>query len=753
MKRLIHIISLIVSLTAGAVAAAQEPLSYGLDAQLDSLHMRRIRERMDSIRHHRPTVAAVFSGGGAKSAAQIGAIKLLQEKGIPIDLVIGSSLGGFTAGVFALGYDGTEVERILGGMDWESAVIELQKRAELRMDRKLYRDRFQVSLPFGKDWKGDPHPLIPLGVFHAQSIRNTVNSISVGYGQDIDFLDLPTPLVTVSTDIVTAHPKFWMSGSVADAMISTFSVPGLFVPTRRHGMILSDGAFTNNYPAQTAEELGADIIIGLDVAAPRATYDEIKTGTGVFSQIFDMLGMDPFRESYSHLDLNIRANLDGYDMLSFDRKSVDTLLRRGNESMAVYAAAVDSLARVIGAGAEPRTRKAIDLSREKVTVSGVELNGVRDPEAALRRLRIDPSAEMLVGKAELDEIAGRLRGTREYVSVVYRILGEEAPYRLVLDCIPNPRNLIGFGLRVDTEEYASAIVNVGIGTIGTGHSLDMTARFGLNTSLGIEYSYRTPVGIDPFARMNIGYYAHCKMNYQGSGRLAEMNFVNAGAAFGAVSRFSRWAEVELAAATEYFSVDGKRMPSAKVYASVRGDNFDSAAFPSRGIKYSLRYDHYLGDYSRFYNMFSALEADLEAAITAGKIFTFHPHASARYIFTNGEQIPFYFANALSVGYDGRTFQHQRAFIGLNDAFLLDGNFLVTAGLNLQLRVAKGHYISMLSSFGDNSAGIRNFQNGLMFAGAGVQYGMDFVLGSVIRADVHWSTLSGPGAYLALGLDF
>lgn len=741
------------ALSISFAATAQEPLSYGLDAQLDSVHFAKIRSHMDSIRLHRPAVAVVFSGGGAKSAAQVGAIKLLQQKGVPIDLVLGSSMGGFTAGIFALGYDGEDVERIMGGMDWESAVIELQKRNELRMDRKLYRDRFQVSLPFGKDWKGEQHPLIPLGVFHAQAIRNTINSISVGYGQDIDFLDLPTPLVTLSTDIVTAHPKYWMSGSVADAMISTFSVPGLFVPTRRHGMILSDGAFTNNYPAQTAEDLGADIIIGLDVAAPRAKYDEIKTGTGVFSQIFDMLGMDPFRESYSHLDLNIRANLEGYDMLSFDRKSVDTLFRRGNESMAVYADAVDSLAALIGAGAEPRKGRAIDLSLEKVAVTGVELRGVRDAEGTLRKLRIEPSSEMVVGKAELDEIAARLRGTREYVSVVYRLTGEKAPYKLIFDCIPNPRNLIGVGLRVDTEEYASALLNFGIGTIGVGHSLDVNARFGLNTALGVEYSYRTPVGIDPFARMRIGYYAHCKLHGQASGGINELNFVNAGAAFGVISRFSRWAEVELAAATEYYSVGRNRMPSAKVYAFVRGDNFDNAAFPTRGIKYSVRYDHYLSDYSRVYNMYSAVGADLEAAVTAGKIFTFHPHASARYIFSNGERMPFYFANSLSVGYDSRTFEHQRAFIGLNDAYLLDGNFLVTAGLNLQLRVAKGHYISMLSSFGDNSYSIGDFRNGLLFAGAGVQYGMDFVLGSVIRADVHWSTLSGPGAYLALGLDF
>ena len=743
------------AISAQSVPAADSlsTLSYGLDAGLDSLHIAKIRAHMDSIRQHRPTVAAVFSGGGAKSAAQIGAIKLLQEKGIPIDLMIGSSLGGYMAGVYALGYDGPEIEEIMGGMDWEGAVIELQKRRELRMDRKLYRDRFQVSLPFGKDSFGVEHNMIPMGVFHAQNLRNNINSIAVGYSHDIDFLDLPTPLVTVSTDIITAHPKIWMSGNVTDAMVSTFSVPGLFVPTRRHGMILSDGAFTNNYPAQTAEELGADIIIGLDVAAPRATYDEIRNGVNVFMQVFDMLGMDPFRESYSHIDLNIRANLDGYDMLNFDRESIDTLLRRGNESMEVYESAVDSLARVIGAAGEPRARKAIDLSKEKVAVAEVEFRGVPDAPALMRRLGIEPDGERLIDKADLDKIANRLRSGREYVSVVYSVLGEEAPYKVVFDCIQNPRNVFGVGLRVDTKEYASALLNVGIGTIGTGHSLDVNARLGLKTALDAEYSYRTAAGIDPFIRANALYYAHCTMRSQGARKLLETNFFNGGASIGATTRLSNWFGAEIAAATECYILGGYSLPSVKVYAAVRGDTFDNATFPTKGLRYAVQYDHYLSDYSRFLNMYSALGGDLEGAITIANALTFHPHAGGRYIFTGGREIPFYFTNSLSVGYDGRSFAHQRAFIGLNDAFYFNGNCLVTAGLDMQLRIADKHYISLLSSFGDSAYGVRGLPHGLLFAGAGVQYGMDFVLGSLLRADVHWSTLTGFGAYLALGLDF
>lgn len=148
-KSLMNKLSILIGALASALilavpSAAQRPwdgrkLSYGMEPEQDSLAFLEIRHRMDSIREKRPTVALVLSGGGAKGAAHVGIIRYLEKIGMPVDLVVGTSMGGLVGGIYALGYNADQMEHILKTIDWESALSDKVPRSYIsyaQADRK-----------------------------------------------------------------------------------------------------------------------------------------------------------------------------------------------------------------------------------------------------------------------------------------------------------------------------------------------------------------------------------------------------------------------------------------------------------------------------------------------------------------------------------------------------------------------------------------------------------------------------------------
>ena len=253
--------------------------SYGIDPHRDSVAIAQYRSRMDSIRRERPTVALVLSGGGAKGAAHISVIQHLERAGLPIDLVMGTSIGGLVSGLYACGYTGEELEAIIRNQDWNYLLRDTHPRRFDALTQKDYDRQYQLSIPYGT-YKWDFHkPVINSrsvlsdGIVQGRNIEDLFASLAVGYGDEMNFIDLPIPFVCVATDMITAKPKVWFSGKLIDALRSTMSIPGLFTPVKKNGMVLMDGSMRSNFPAEIAKQLGADIVIGVDVSAPALGAD------------------------------------------------------------------------------------------------------------------------------------------------------------------------------------------------------------------------------------------------------------------------------------------------------------------------------------------------------------------------------------------------------------------------------------------------------------------------------------------------
>ena len=230
----------------------------------------------------RPRIALVLSGGGAKGAAHIGVLKVLEEKRIPVDIVVGTSMGSYVAGMYAMGLSAEEVERMTLAIDWNKGYQDKVGRDELSLRKKQQSEKYQLRTDIGVN--GDSTQL-PDGFFQGQSMASLLRHATSNLPAQKSFDDLPIPYRAVATDMETVTPFVLDSGSLAKAMQASMSIPGALKPVEWEGHILADGGTVNNMPVDVAKAMGADVVIAVDIGAKLRTRESLKSGLAMIDQL------------------------------------------------------------------------------------------------------------------------------------------------------------------------------------------------------------------------------------------------------------------------------------------------------------------------------------------------------------------------------------------------------------------------------------------------------------------------------------
>ncbi len=274
----------------------------------------------------RKKVAIVLAGGGAKGMAHIGALKVIERTGIPIDIVTGTSMGSIIGGMYSIGYTPEQMDSIVRKQDWQYLLSdkELTERQSLEAREK----RGTYVLNFGLSLK-DQRKGSKAGLIEGRNISSLLRNLTASYSDSIDFNTLPRRFACAATDIVTNKEYDFHSGVLADAMRASMSIPAAFVPVRKDSMVLVDGGMSNNYPADLARNMGADIIIGVTVQEASRTADELGSTMAILSQIVDINCQNKYEENLSITDIAIRVNPEPYGTTSFTPEAIDSLIQKG----------------------------------------------------------------------------------------------------------------------------------------------------------------------------------------------------------------------------------------------------------------------------------------------------------------------------------------------------------------------------------------------------------------------------------------
>ena len=271
----------------------------------------------------RPKIGLVLGGGGARGAAHIGVIRQLEELRVPVDYVTGTSMGALVGSFYATGMRSDELESTVTSIDFEALFKDTTDRADLPFRRKRDDDLslFGPKLGIGRDSQ-----LLPRGAIHGQKISYLFEKLTTERVQVSDFDDLPIPYRAVASDIVTGNAVVIGDGNLAVAMRASMSVPGAFDPVVIGDHLLVDGGIANNLPIDVARQLGANIIIAVEVGTPLATRAELRTLVNFTSQLSGILVVRNSMAQIATLterDVLIRPALgDDITAASFDKADV-----------------------------------------------------------------------------------------------------------------------------------------------------------------------------------------------------------------------------------------------------------------------------------------------------------------------------------------------------------------------------------------------------------------------------------------------
>jgi NTE family protein len=276
----------------------------------------------------RPKVALVLSGGGAKGFAHIGVLKVLEREGIPVDMIVGTSIGGLVGGIYSLGYSAKQLEDICKAQDWQTLLLDELPRLYLSKDDRALQQKYLFNLHIDEKKK----ITLPQGVIKGQNVLNLLCGLTGNVPSDMDFSKLPIPYACVAANLETGKEVVLTQGSLPTAMYASMAVPGVFQYPEREDLILIDGGVVNNFPVDVAKRMGADIIIGVDLSDKFYERERIKSMQEVFIQLIGFLDQSKDSVNARLCDLIIKPDITGFSLMSFNREAVDTLIMRGEAS-------------------------------------------------------------------------------------------------------------------------------------------------------------------------------------------------------------------------------------------------------------------------------------------------------------------------------------------------------------------------------------------------------------------------------------
>ncbi len=770
----------------------------------------------DSIKvKERPKVGLVLSGGGAKGAAHVGVLKYLEDNGIPIDYIAGTSMGSVVGGMYALGYSTDEILDVLRSADWNRLISNEVDRRKISFTRKLENETMVFTVPFSLKKKNEDLQAmsfknsLPKGFVTGDNIINLFNSLAVGYADSLSFGQLPIPFLCIATDMLSGEAAVLDKGEFTKALRASMAIPVLFDPVKMNQTLYTDGGLTCNFPAEQCKAMGADYVIGVSMSPGlEDNPDNLSSVLYQIKQLKEIITDKDFDRYHEQCDIFISPDLKGVGMLSFDAESVARVTQSGYEAASAQADKFEELKRVVLVQPEdtvpktPKRKKAVNITRNKVLISGIEFVGVdKKLDKWMHRVCRVEIGDM-VDKNDIDESVSIYYGTGNFKSVTYTLHNDPVTtdgYILRFNFVEKNPHDFGLGFRFDSQDMLSVLLHVGINSNRmSGFKTDLDAKLGGNQWLKLNVSY----GHLLYPKINFAYhFRNSELDVYDMDKL-EMNekFLQHKFRLYLSENHTRTfsagvgLEMELMTPTKVMysdeiatqDVDYKGVNTLGTFAYFSFDNLNKNRFATRGVKGRVDFNWKDCTFtSKGINKFqlASLVFGFEGYVPVIKDrFVLVPQLYGSFLFGKGAvsgneggwndlfkgPVPMYpYLNNIIGGTEmGRYIDHQLPFIGVNKTSFAFNN-LAIARLDMRVRVHKNHYLTAMVNYARSSIDFPNFfkksdellweslydYNASNWWGAGIRYSLDTKIGP-LEFDISSSNISkSVNLYFSLGYYF
>lgn len=444
----------------------------------------------------RPKIGLALSGGGAKGIAHIGVLRVLEDAGIRPDYITGTSIGSIMGGLYAIGYSVEDMERIAIELDWAYYFNDELKRTDLPIEERFNSDRYQLKLGLEN---GEIQ--LPKGFIQGQKIGLLLSQLTFPAHGVYDFDEFKIPFRCVATDAETGNPVVLKSGSLAKAMRASMSLPSVFEPIELDGKLLIDGGVVRNLPVIEAIDMGADIVIAVDITSP--LYD--KEGLVSLVQVLEQTSSYKLAESVAAqkqlADVVISPVIDGIGTLDFDKG--DTLLVLGQQAAKAMLPEILSL---INHGDKLHTENVKIPTFCKVC--NVQLSGV---EGKRKNAIANVMQMRSIKEYSIEVIEKRIKqlfGSQFFRDAYYELTKGEEGYDLKIDAALKSGEYLQLSVNYDSDLKAGLLMNATFRNRGlNGSKFWADVKLSENPMLAAHYQVYTT------SQPNFGVHIGSKLNH------------------------------------------------------------------------------------------------------------------------------------------------------------------------------------------------------------------------------------------------
>ncbi len=549
----------------------------------------------------RPRVGLVLSGGGARGAAHVGVLKVLDEMRVPVDAIAGTSMGAVVGGLYASGMSGAEIETLVRSLNWQDAFRDRPPREELGFRRKQDERNFLVRYALGLKKEGF---VLPPGLVQGQKLEQVLRNAALPVAEVQRFDRLPIPFRAIATDLETGQPVVMDSGDLVTAMRASMSAPGVFSPAQREGRLLVDGGLVENLPIDTARAMGVDVLIVVDVSFPLYLRDELTSPLEVTNQAFAILIRGRTLEQRKKLlptDIVLDPPLGRFPSADFSR--VPQAMRAGEEAARGASA---TLARLSLSEADYRSYLA---ARNRST----ELPVIEFVRADSASTQYDPliqeTMKELVGRQMDRELVrsklSSLYALDRFETIDYRLVEDEGRAGLQLDLRRKSwgPNYVRMGLNLEDDfegnsRYNAAVRFIATELNGLGGEWLTDVQIGENPKFFTEFYQPLSLASRYFVSPQFDFEERSVFELRDRDRVAEYRVreVQGGLDFG--REISNWGEIRFGVhrgtGRRRVLIGDPALPGSEFdrggyFTRISYDKLDSIFFPRHGQQFDIEW--------------------------------------------------------------------------------------------------------------------------------------------------------------------
>ena len=727
-----------------------------------------VNAEADSTAVGRKKVAVVLSGGGAKGMAHIGVLKVLERAGIPIDIVTGTSMGSIIGGLYAIGYNANALDSMVRVQDWSYVITDKEdlRNQSLSDRRKQYTYLYSTGMTLGK------RDLNAGGFIKGKNLAELFQQLCTGYTDSIDFTHgLRIPFACVATNIVDNSEVDFHSGRLPQAMRASMAIPAAFSPVRIGDQVLVDGGLKNNYPADLAREMGAEVIIGVTVQGAPKMAEDLGGTMSILSQIIDVNCKNKYDENLAITDLHLQVDTKGYGSASFSPAAIDTLIRRGEELAMHHWDDIIALKQLIGIDESFRPpllhpiRPQVMTEKQRVISYSFE-NMTPQAERFLRNkynLHVDNQKTDSIDAQLMQQLTTTMRVDLFYQTAECRLVPEGDGVHVILSAGNRKSVQLHAGVRYDSEEYASLQLGLDIPLkTSIPVSTDITLRLGKRLMAKGEVtmhplSFTRPTLSYAFHRNDVDIYHEGKRDYN-------IRYNQFQAEFIPFNHDLRHFNVQYALRWDYMHYRNMLSTETSIQAVLKNEHFysyharvnynseDNWFFPTRGARFKAEYSYLTDNFAELDDKagMSDVSANWRMSFSLNSRLTIQPMLYGRLLF--GTKVPPVFGNTIGGDWFGHYVEQQMPFAGVGNMEYVDHQF-VAAQLQAQQRIATNNYVLIRVAGGQQADKVKNLLDTKPILGAQAAYYYDTMFGPVGATLGYSNRTNKPYFYLNLGYEF